>query len=54
MMMRRRRIGSEQTASQKLASFRIGEGFIELERYHRPSGAPLGALPWLASVWRRG
>ncbi len=29
-------------------------GFVELERYYRPSGAPPGAQPWLASVWRRG
>jgi hypothetical protein len=62
MMMRRRRTGSEQAlkpeasppASQKLARFRIVEGFTELDRYYRPSGAPPGAQSWLASVWRRG
>jgi hypothetical protein len=54
MVMCRRRKGSEQAASQKLATFRIGEGFTELERYYWPSGAPPGAQAWLASVWRRG
>src|SRR6266700_1712221 len=30
------------------------QDFLELEHYYRPSGAPPGAQPWLASVWRRG
>lgn len=34
--------------------FGSAAGFVELERYYRPVGAPPGAQPWLASVWRRG
>ena len=31
----------------------VAARFVEVERYYRPSGAPPGAQPWLASVWRR-
>jgi SAM-dependent methyltransferase len=34
--------------------FGSAAGFVELERYYRPSNAPPNAQPWLASVWRRG
>ena len=28
-------------------------GFVELERYYRPTGLPRAEQPWLATVWRR-
>jgi hypothetical protein len=28
-------------------------GFVELEHYYRPTGAPRHQQPWLASVWRK-
>jgi len=28
-------------------------GFVELNHYYRPAGAPRDQQPWLASVWRR-
>ncbi len=31
----------------------VSAGFVELEHYYRPQGAPREAQPWLASVWRR-
>jgi SAM-dependent methyltransferase len=40
-------------APQSWRQFGSAAGFVELERYYRPSGAPPGAQPWLASVWRR-
>ncbi len=41
-------------APERWRGFGSAAGFVELERYYRPSGAPLGAQPWLASVWRLG
>ena len=28
-------------------------GFVELNHFYRPAGAPIEQQPWLASVWRR-
>ena len=28
-------------------------GFVELNHFYRPAGAPIDQQPWLASVWRR-
>ncbi len=28
-------------------------GFVEIERYYRPTGRPREEQPWLASVWRK-
>jgi SAM-dependent methyltransferase len=28
-------------------------GFVEVEHFYRPSGVPIEAQPWLASVWRK-
>jgi SAM-dependent methyltransferase len=41
-------------APESWRDFGSAAGFVELERYYRPAGAPPGAQPWLASVWRRG
>jgi hypothetical protein len=41
-------------APESWEAFGLAAGFAELEHYYRPSGAPPGAQPWLASVWRRG
>jgi len=35
-------------------AFGAAAGFVELEHFFRPTDAPAGAQPWLASVWRRG
>jgi len=35
-------------------AFGSAAGFVEVESFYRPTGAPPGAQPWLASVWRRG
>jgi hypothetical protein len=40
-------------APESWRAFGSAVGFVELERYYRPSGAPPGEQPWLASVWRR-
>ena len=40
-------------APESWRQFGSAAGFIELERYYRPSGAPRGEQPWLATVWRR-
>lgn len=40
-------------APESWRAFGAAAGFVELERYYRPSGAPPGEQPWLASVWRR-
>jgi SAM-dependent methyltransferase len=29
-------------------------GFVEVEHFYRPDGAPRAQQPWLASVWRKG
>jgi SAM-dependent methyltransferase len=41
-------------APKSWRGFGLAAGFVELEHYYRPSAAPPGAQPWLASVWRRG
>ncbi len=41
-------------APESWQAFGLAAGFVELEHYYRPKGAPPGAQPWLASVWRRG
>jgi SAM-dependent methyltransferase len=41
-------------APESWRAFGLAAGFVEIEHYYRPSGAPPGAQPWLASVWRRG
>lgn len=40
-------------APESWRAFGSAAGFVEVERYYRPSGAPPGEQPWLASVWRR-
>jgi len=40
-------------APESWRDFGLAAGFVEIERYYRPSNAPPGAQPWLASVWRR-
>jgi SAM-dependent methyltransferase len=40
-------------APESWRAFGLAAGFVELEHYYRPSGAPRSAQPWLASVWRR-
>jgi SAM-dependent methyltransferase len=34
-------------------AFMGAAGFVELEHYYRPAGAPREQQPWLATVWRR-
>jgi SAM-dependent methyltransferase len=34
------------------ARFMNEAGFVELEHFYRPIGAPRAEQPWLASVWR--
>jgi SAM-dependent methyltransferase len=41
-------------APESWRAFGSAAGFVEVEHYYRPSGAPRSAQPWLASVWRRG
>lgn len=40
-------------APESWQAFGSAGGFVEIEHYYRPSGAPRSAQPWLATVWRR-